>query len=745
MKPSKKQWFCVAVFLLLLFSGLAGFAVFLVRERHRGFAYADALQAYDSGDLPTAKKMFEAIVRGDGNQENAYVHLAEIACREGNWREEALCWGYARTLNPLEPGYRTRQKDALAREGNFTVLQNLFFSSFNGDELLSDEDSFYFLFPGETERRGPARERYRQFLEKNRPAFFSTEFGRLIGLVESGSVSPETAEALIVLGGSAHPVVAFEALIRAAAVRSACAAPPEEIEKLLLAAAEKNAFSGLFHLENFYIEHLRFDRAVSVCRRNFSLFRRPASAIKLAELYVLTGDAEKIGALLPEFSGGGRAVLVTACYLESLRAFARGNPEETGRQFKQTGGAVKTPLSALVGLYAAVNGGNAAGIERAWEDFRLMPEFYDLPQRADTLMSAGIDAQIAAGNSEEAARLLSLPGVRPFRNVPQTRCLIGRKLQNGSLRESELEEALKRFPGDPVLLQSAAEYFYRRAEYARSMAFADRAAAADRTENTGILLLRILNLAALGRTEEASKVLLEAASGHPDDARLIFSACRFSAANKRPGDLERICGLLRGAKSPLLPYAQGELFLLKGNIPEALEQFGQVRSGVPEMLFRAAKILGEHDCAAPASAIYRILLDGKEANPVLRAFALANLAELYASAGNGGKALECAEKAWALSPGRPSIRLCYARQLRKNGQLERILTVFSGIPDGKTREDGLRAIWIEAAELEIERLFDAGRKADAERLCLRLLAAAPASESGRAFLKKLKPEKETRK
>lgn len=741
MASPKYKYPGLAVFLLLLAAGVIGLCVFLVREHHRGNAYAEALRTYESGDLSAAKKKFQAIVSGDGNQEGAYVHLAEIAHREGNWHEEAACWGYARALNSLEAGYRERQKTALAMERNFAALRNLFFSSFNGDAPLSDEDSFYFLLPDESESGNAVRRHYLELLRRERPKFFDTEYGRLLSCIYSGSDAREAVKKLTALGRSANPVIAFEALIRAAALSDERRAAPENVEKLLRTAAEINAFSGLFHLENFYIGQLQFDRAISVCRENFRRFHRPASAVKLAELYVMVGEAEKIGELLPAFARGNKAVLATGCYLEALLAFADNRPEKVLSLFRQVGGLIQTPMSSLINLYCAVSENDPVAMEAAWRAFQIVSAFHDLPARASALMSAGIDSQISAGNLEQAVRLMSLPGVDPFRNLRQSRVLIFWKLRHDTLRENELADALKKFPDDPQLMRSAVEYFYRRREYAKSMEFVNRTLSMD-SAAAEVRLFRILNFAALGRHDEAAGLFLEMVKENPGDAALVFAACRFAAVNRRNGDLRSIRDLLKTGKSPLLPYAEGELSLLDGRLPEALAHFGKVREGSPELLFRAAKVLGENDRIAPASALYRELLKRKQISPSLRGVALANLAELYAASGDGDRALECAEKAWRISPSHPAVRLCYARQLRTRGKTEQILSVIPEIPYGGRAGNDLRELWVEAAEIEVVRLYDSGRKAEAGRLCLRLLSAAPESVVGKDLMQKLQPEKE---
>lgn len=737
---AKHRLFGIVLFLFLLISGLGSLFFFFIREHRKGADFAEALETYRRGDIPAAKTKFEAIVRNDRNHENAYLQLARIARDSGNWQEEALCWHCAGVLNPLAAEYRRNRKNALAMERNFPALRKLLLEEADPDQERSDEDDCHLLVA--MLHCGEAAEfrEYRSRLEKKKPEFFRTEYGRLIRCLEAETADSALREELASLGKSRNPVVAFESLLRLALWQgNAVPASPDEAEKTLRDAVRVNAFAGLPYLANFYIDRGRFDRAADCCSRNFERFHRPASAIKLAELHLLTGEAEKIAALLPRFGGGDRAALITGCYLESLLAFSRRDDRTLNRSFAQLRDTVRTPVGALVGLYDAVSRGDAAAMESAWYRFRLMPEFHDLPERAGTLILSGIHRLIAADRKNSALRLLNLSGVDFLKDLGLTRFLVIEKLRLGQLRPHEARRALERYPDDRFLLSAAVESACREGDFSEAIRLADAALRHDPPDPCGIRNFRILALAGTGRVDDAAAELCDPPAAAEVNPGVLFAVCAPIRENRRIDLLEKICAALRRGDSALLPYAEGELLLLKGRTEEALECFTRLRSRSPELLFRTARILGEHDRIVPARAFYRQLLELPETPPRLRAFASANLAELHAAAGSAAEALQSAEDAWKLMPDHPALQYCYAEKLLKTGGHAAMLRVIAPVPYHERPDFPLRRLWIAAAEAEILRLERSGEKAAARQLCRTLLLVKPDSAVGRELLLRLFP------
>ena len=119
----------LSLFLFFLLGGLSLLAVFLIREHHRAANLEKAVQIFESGDYPLAKRLLRQVIVNDPNQEQAYVCLAKIARIEGNWQREADYWHTAQLLNTLIQEYRQKFKKALRWIRNYDKLMRSFFNA----------------------------------------------------------------------------------------------------------------------------------------------------------------------------------------------------------------------------------------------------------------------------------------------------------------------------------------------------------------------------------------------------------------------------------------------------------------------------------------------------------------------------------------------------------------------------------------------------------------------------------------
>ena len=725
--------FGLIVFLLLLCAGLGALLVVFIQEYRRGASLSDAIETFESGQLAEARKKFRAILQDDKNQERACVYLAKISMKEENWQEAVTYWRNAASLNPLETKYKRQWKRALAMERDYSTLRNTFFASVSPSEPMSDEDSFYFLLTGE--RSSNIVRQYRELLQNRKPEFYETDFGRFILCQESNVHSKKKVRILMDLARSKHPVVEFESMILLA-MEKVADGDTQAGEKILRKAVEKNAFSGLPFLESFYIDTLRFDEAKECCATDFRKYRRPVSAIKLAELYLLSGEAEKIRSLLPKLSGNSKAEMMTTCYLESLMALAANDPQKLAVNLRQIRDSFGTPVSALVELYDAVSSGDAAAIEADWQIFHQMPSFYDLPERGQQLMTASISKMLERGDERGAARLLALPGINGIVNRRIADFYIANQYRQGKLEESILKQGLKKYPKSPVILSVGAQYFHGKKQYQVSADLVRRVMKRlPPPEQYRMQAIQAANFAETGKLKEAADLLMLMLTERPEDSRILLAACRFAEKHNRIDDLDTICRTLTYARSPLLPFAEGKLLMMQGALPRALDRFERLDRGHAELLFEAAKILGENDRIAPAVKLYRRILKNKREKRI-RPFVLVNLAELYMAENDLKSAGETAEEAWRMQPGHPAMQTCFAGVLRRQGENRRILEVITPPPSRDDQKNPLRKLWIAAAEAELSRQDSAVTEAS-KKICSTLLVLEPESKAGQEFQRKI--------
>lgn len=736
MNKKRLEILGLILFLLILCAGLAVLLAVFIREHRRGASLAEAVEAFETGHLSEARQKFKEILREDENQERAYVGLAEIAEKESRWQDAARHWRMAGSLNSLKTDYKNRWKRALALGRDFFGLRDIFVSHMDLSHVQSDEDSFYILLTAESPRDFAVQE-YRKLLKRENPDFFTTDYGQLVACLESRNRSPQVMQDLEKLSRSRDQVVSFEAAIQLA-IRKTADGDMKSAEKILLKAVEQNPFSGLPYLESFYIDNLRFDRAIEYCSVDFRRFHRPWTAIQLAELYLLSGKTSKIRPLLFSLSGNSKAEIITTDYLESLIAFAADDAAGVAGKYPRGGKYVRTPVSALVGLYDAVSSGNIAAVKKAWKDFQLIPPFYDLRARGEKLLLARIGKMILQKKNDDAVSLLEMEGVDFTADRAVSEFFISIKFYRGELLNSDLDRALKKYPDSPVLLAVGAKYFHHLGEFQRSADLADRAMKhLPPAEKYPMLALQALNFAGMGKTDDAGTVLRQMLAGWPNDSRILLAACRFAMEQSRPAILETICRDLARAKSPLLPYAEGSLLMMQGRQTEGLERFAQLDAGSPELLFQAAKSLGENNRIVPAVRLYRKILKAEKTGSRIRAFVLANLAELQIAENDLKSAEKNAAEAWRLLPGHQTIQTCYAGLLFRAGKWREVLNVISPVPYMAAPESPLRQMWIGAAEKELSRR-DQPVDETSKQLCSNLLSLAPNSNAGLNFRKQIR-------
>lgn len=734
MVRKRYKIFGLIIFLLLLCAGLAALSYVFIQEHRQGASLSDAIETFDAGHFVEARKKFRKILLNDKNQELACVYLAKISGKEGNWQESVVYWQKAASLNPLEEKYKRQWKRALAMERDFLTLRNTFFASTTPSEVLSDEDSFYLLLTAE--RSSDVAQQYRALLKKEKPDFYTSDFGKFIQCLESNVRSKKKVRELTALTRSKHPVVSFESMILLA-MEKVLARDPKSAEKLLRKAVSKNPFAGLPYLESFYIDELRFDRAIECCNEDFRKFRRPVSAVKLAELYLLSGEAEKIRSLLPKLSGNSKAEILTACYLEALIGLAANDAKTVSVNLGQIKGSFGTPVSALMELYDAVSSGDSAAVETVWKEFQKMPPFYDLPERGQQLMLARIGDLLSKGETAEAVKLLNLPGVDPTANRNIAEFFIADQYRKGKLEDAVLNKALGKYPDSTALLTVGAKYLHRKGDFQTSADLIHRVMKKlPPAEQYLMQAVQAANFAATGKTDDAAGILLNMLTERPDDPRVLLAACRFAEKNNRPGDMESICRTLTYAKSPLLPFAEGKQLMMQGDRPHALDRFEQLDAGHSGLLFEAAKILAENDRTAPAIRLYRKILKRTGSEKEIRPFVLVNLAELYMAENDLKSAGETAEEAWRMQPRHPAMQTCFAGVLRRQGKNTRVLEVITPPPARNDLKNPLRKLWIDAAEAELSRRDHVVTEAS-KKLCSTLLVIEPGSKIGQEFQRKI--------
>ena len=171
-KHNKLKIAGLVLFLLVLMAAVAFFVYFMIREQKRAAHFENAVETFEKGDYPLARRMFHQVISYDKNNEKAYVYLAKIAQAEGLWEREAENWKQCMQLNQLEASYKDNYCRALARARNFSVLATQFRQEFLKNAKLSDEHTFFCVLSNAAVNGWKATEDFRKNLQEKQPDFF---------------------------------------------------------------------------------------------------------------------------------------------------------------------------------------------------------------------------------------------------------------------------------------------------------------------------------------------------------------------------------------------------------------------------------------------------------------------------------------------------------------------------------------------------------------------------------------------
>ena len=681
-----KRW-GLLIFLLIQLAVISGLAVMMILEHHRGDALAQALQDWENGDFEAARQGFHRVLEQDPASEKAYVGLAEIAGREQNWPRAAEAWQNAFRLNPLQVDYRRKARTALACGWDFTALAEQF-----GDapeiEELDDENAFLCILSlFHLQKTDDAKRRLKALCKRNQD-FPATPPGRL--LAQLLAERPDAA-GLRALAGESSVLIAGEAL--SGLIRLHIQSDDMDgLEATLQELSRCNRFRGVPGLADFHMQTYRFAAAAELFQQDWQTYRRPVAAMMAGENLLLAGEPEKLAELQKLLRQNDKGSLLAGYYLKSLSAFGRDDRAALLEAWPYVDSRFQTPLSRLVALYAAIAQDSPSQVMSAWEQLFRHSFFYDFERRARLLLDGYIRILIAQNRVREAAQLLGMNHVDPWREPVQARCYITGRLLAGTLHEKDLAEAARRFPADPVLLQCAAEYHLGRGDLARAEECLQTALRQNPPKNSGIHYLRIRLLTRQGKADQAAPLYLEALQNHPGDAALLVEFVGFCHDFGRFGELRRAVELLRrNDPAGLLPYLEGEMLYQQGDREEALALLESVRSDHPGILFRTVLLLRSGGRDEAARQRCRRLLAGADGG--LKVAALTMLTDLEP---NPAAALEHAREAWQMAPREPETIRRYAEKLLAVQKFEEALDILSRpLPD---RAPDLRALWRKAAE-----------------------------------------------
>ena len=740
------------LFVILLCLGGSLFYAFNDFAKYKNFSRASAL--FEAGDYDAARELYIKVLRDDPNNEAAVAAMAQIYHHFGDWNNETFLRHRLMRLNPLSEEYYHEFLESAFRARNFSsIYSQLNLKVMEDVELPPDEGALYLISALSSGHASNAKMFYGNKTKKDPEYFSGTERGRVAEMLyHVADMNFEQAQNLFSSRNDIQDLMArFELnnmLVQFFSKRGDRESE-ERIEELLLECAEMNNFAGAPILAKHYYSNCRFDDVIRICGEYLKTKVNAVMPILYGESSLLSGQAE----LIPEMSKkigrlhGGRQTIIITSYLDALYAFHSGEDTRLPLLLQVTNSTIETPLSTLMQFHLALKNDSSSEILSLLGKIMKGRPFLDFQQRART---AALEYLLKKNNTVDLdsnpEQLALCAGIASLIQSPDDdvsflqRIILTDHFKRSVMTEEEIQSALQSFPGDPILLELAAEFYLANGKPDRTMDYVtEYRELKDIPEKTKTIVdvLHMLALEQLGRKDEAEKEFRSLVERDNDEALFAFYF-EYCAENGFIDSLktlsERITSLPAGSSDrAALPFIRAEILLSEGKEQEALDLFEKCPAAHPRFVFHAASRLAEAGRSAAAIKRYSSIRDTYPDRALLEI----RLSELYRAVGDKDAALACARTAWEKDRNSLMTRYVYGRCLYENGQYAEAVSVLKFPQYKAVFPKEVLELWSNAIREQIKTDFNAERYTPAMEGVKYLLIYFPDDKDGLEYLEKL--------
>ncbi len=708
-------------FVVLLCLGSSLFYAFKDVGKYRG--YLHAREVLDSGDYETAKELFIRVIGDDPNKEDAIEALAEIYHHFGDWGNEAFFRQRLMRLNPLNEEYSRDFLKTSFRARNFGSIYSLLnLKIMENPELPPEEGALYLISALHSNHVSNGKSFYNDRTKYNPKYFSNTEYGRYAELLlKASELNREKVRNLIpTLSEIKDEQVRFETIntLLYFLARQTDRESDEMMEKLLRESVELNEYAGAPLLANYLFSHYRFDETIKLCEEYFKTKMNAVIPILYGEACVLSGHPEKIADLSDEIGKlNGRQSKIISSYLDALNALSNGDEARLRTSLLDAGSSIETPLALLMRLQMAITIDSPKDVSQSLDKIMREQPFWNFPQRARTAALGYLLEKAKKVNILADPDLLNVcAGIASLIETPGDdvsflrRIVLLDQFKRNLMKEEDLQNALERFPGDPVLLRIAAEYYLLQRQPARAMSYLQEYNKLDDVgDSSTVVVMHILALDQLGRKEEAEKEFRQLVE-REGDSLLLYLYYDFCVENKYVDALRSLSSWLESLPkgSPnlaVLPFVRAEILLAEGKKDRALDLFEKTPSDNPRFVFHAASCLA--DAGRNEAAVKRLLSIRKTYQEKVQVYL--RLSELYSKLGDKKNAFESARAAWQEDPALLQARYLYAKHLFDAGQYADVISVLKFPQYRASFPEEILELWSKAIRKQIKIDYDALR------------------------------------
>ena len=717
-KFGKKRVVLITAALLILLA-CVGMTAVLLFSNYRNVALFKAAQSNflrgDDKSLDAAEAQLLQLIRNDDDNENAYIMLGAIAGKRKIYPEQVYYSFMAHKLNPLSAGNKAEYIKSLLYAREFERLENFL----SHQSYLSSKDKQILLYAA---GRNNNIKKYPNLLDRRSK---DNKLGELaLLLFKHNHLTVQEKLTALELHFKSDDLFLQQEVLAAQAELYLEAGKINDAGKALQQACKLNEFAFAPASGRFYANFRTFGQALEVFEKYLKTYHDQAVAMQTAEIYCLLKQTDKIAELRKQYQAdSGSSGMLCCYYFDALTALAKGDMAALKDLTLPLRKNINTPLAAFMFLCVDIESGNFADLRQSYADLLAHRMYLDLQRRADDLVENLLKNSLSKpeANIEQQLELAKMLYRRKPTAFTVKYILLAsrrRKTFEGAL----LQDALKKFGGDPGIIKIAIEHNLNRdPETAKSLIARYKKLFPGKEQDT----FRYETVLALKNNDFEKASRLFQANYTPAIAPEYW---RFASSTLREADL-----IFLSKNKAYSLYCQALLLLKKGEKAAACDLLEKAPgSGNWELLFFAAKTLAENGRNPAALKIYSLFPE----NSPYRLAVLLNKAELYAENNNMDMAQECSRLAYNTAPDLPETQYCYADKLARSDRHELIPDVVKLTRKSPYRRK-LEILWVGGMQKKITSGNIVNEREKVRELCRKLLVVDPDNKVAREYLKRL--------
>ena len=485
--------------ILILLACIACVSVLLIRHHKKLDRFNKARQAYLDEKYEDAKQMLRDCLKDQYNDEEVNVMLAKIAESEGEWPQAVWHWQRASKLNPFKTEYSDNFINCLKMSRDFNSAAEQLEVRRTQKTITQEQ---YLLLAYCQYMLGKMADAQETLENVTDEGVKQTEFAVVVDylLSKDEHTIEQDLDFLKKHHDSADKFIAFETLL-ASAVRYARQNDLGNGKTCMDKAAQISPILGKPIQAEFLFRSGIISEAMKVLEECTERYATNEMGQMLGECYTMTGQPAKLAELRKKYLSGSSARITTGLYLEALHAYLTNDETLLAQNVAKWQDSFNSAIATLVKLYAATCADNLEETQNYLSQILRYQQREEPDEKSLETLGGNTSYTLyfnihgfayniglryvtklvenrQEGRAGEIALVLQqyettslLPGLRgPNRLLAQL--AVNYKLAHDSLTETDIENVMKQFPGDPLMVNSISRFYLAHGEFPKAIAMA---------------------------------------------------------------------------------------------------------------------------------------------------------------------------------------------------------------------------------------------------------------------------------